>query len=522
MSIIVPLNAIKAKEEADRYGSDLPGPYNASHLSRVLDILKAKGCARIMIPLATFRRMSYPKGSNSPELEVLLANLGKPTVHIGFDEVHEIYKKVRDKLPAAVNSIRGRYASESDDRLFVVEGMSASAHKPELNTERVLTQRTLLFGSNPTLVNFEKSEEEELLNDINPQRKHAAFKKETIELPPPAESDTDLEHMSTLKIGNSLFHTGSPATSALTFLAGRVLANQVHGDSDDGGKLFHTPSDPVPMMKMSKTAKGQIRWTKCKGYETWLVVHSFSQGTQVHLELLNELKEKEVDGLRTFTVHDLRMKTRVEVAKEIKEHKRDGNDMKAALKKAFADTEAQKGINIILVDKDQVHGTNDFSKNVHRVFAIGVFEEYELEQLHDRCCRACELEEGDLVAKEVVLVYLHSASMESLFTRNVKGSLSDELKEKVKKIKGELGEEGLERYRSIKDEAEHLSGIQLPGDHAKKYIDLVTDDVAKGEFKAEYESLVYHDSECERNEKGKVISCIAECKCVFGEDEEDE
>ena len=95
--------------------------------------------------------MVYPKAGKATEFEVLLANLRTPSVRICFDEVHERYAKVTDRMPAALNSIRERYMSQHEaacvepmQKSFVIDGMSASTQEAKLTTGPVLDHRKLL------------------------------------------------------------------------------------------------------------------------------------------------------------------------------------------------------------------------------------------------------------------------------------------------------------------------------------------------------------------------------------------
>ena len=162
LTIYVSLSTIKAKEEWADIGSLFHVHYGAAHNNTLISKVKDKGeSVRIMIPIATFRKMAYGKGDKL-SLEGLLELLGKPFVRICFDEVHQVYEKPNDKMPAAINKLRDGYP---DDKLLVI-GMSAT---PEV--EECGGNATILFGEYPRECELNEQDSVALEDDINVQRK---------------------------------------------------------------------------------------------------------------------------------------------------------------------------------------------------------------------------------------------------------------------------------------------------------------------------------------------------------------
>ena len=180
LTIYVSLTTIKAKEEWADIGSLFHVHYGAAHNNTLISKVKDKGeSVRIMIPIATFRKMAYGKGGKV-SLEGLLEMLGKPFVRICFDEVHEVYKKPNDKMPSAINNLRDGYP---DGKLAVI-GMSAT---PEL--EECWRKASILFGEYPVEYELDEEDGVALEDHINVQRKVCERKMApVIELPmPPAD-----------------------------------------------------------------------------------------------------------------------------------------------------------------------------------------------------------------------------------------------------------------------------------------------------------------------------------------------
>ena len=112
LTIVVPTDAKHGREQAAQYGTDFSGPYHCSDLDAVLRLLK--GAARIMIPLATFRKMLY-----SVDMWTLLHKLGQPEVIVMIDEVTEVYKASNGRLVKSVDALRTKYAKCTEATITV-------------------------------------------------------------------------------------------------------------------------------------------------------------------------------------------------------------------------------------------------------------------------------------------------------------------------------------------------------------------------------------------------------------------
>tara|TARA_B110001452_G_scaffold203977_1_gene173966 strand:+ start:29 stop:1966 length:1938 start_codon:yes stop_codon:yes gene_type:complete len=541
LTIVVVTDAKHGREQAAQYGTDFPGPYHDSELGAVLNLLKGEGhAARIMIPFATFRKMCYaPKGGTCP-LWNLLEKLGQPEVVFLIDEVTEVYKPRNGRLPKAIDALRTKYEKVTDATIRVV-GMSGT---PELDDAENAARAKTLFGVAPTLVEFTKEEEAELLEAINPQRKVSTREQGVVEtLPAPTEPAEQLKQLSTLVVGNALFCTElSLGDAAVKKVAGEVLVQQVLGDDQDGGVLFQklAKSGEAPMLAVNKD--GAIGKKPSQKLEAVLVAVDSPYGTQALYDALAELQERSgTDGeLRGFTVHDLRLEAQITAAKGADKvpHaylvKRDVADQKAALKAFLADAAAQKGTAIAIIDKRQaLSGTNDFAKNVQRAIAIGAWESHELDQFYKRLCRAALLEQGDLVPKVFYGVHIASPFAANLTAKadrrgvGTKAALSEEAKAELGTLEAAAANtiEGKAAYRKAEDVATMLGATQLPNDPALKYLKCLSDDMEQETFKVgEYKPLIEHHEDCEREElndettgekKTKVVACCEACKCIF-------
>ena len=82
-------------------------------------------------------------------------------------------------------------------------GMSGT---PELNNnETYAAHAKVLFGVAPTEATFTEEEKEELMDDINPQRKVSTRKNRAVEeLPVPTQTAKKLYQLNTLLVGNAL------------------------------------------------------------------------------------------------------------------------------------------------------------------------------------------------------------------------------------------------------------------------------------------------------------------------------
>ena len=542
LTIVVVTDAKHGREQAAQYGTDFPGPYHDSELGAVLNLLKGEGhAARIMIPFATFRKMCYaPKGGTCP-LWNLLEKLGQPEVVFLIDEVTEVYKPRNGRLPKAIDALRTKYEKVTDATIRVV-GMSGT---PELDDAENAARAKTLFGVAPTLVEFTKEEEAELLEAINPQRKVSTREQGVVEtLPAPTEPAEQLKQLSTLVVGNALFCTElSLGDAAVKKVAGEVLVQQVLGDDQDGGVLFQklAKSGEAPMLAVNKD--GTIGKKASQALEAVLVAVDSPYGTQTLYNELAELHGRSgTDELRGFTVHDLRLEAQNKAVKEADRvpHaylvKRDVADQKAALKAFLADAAAQQGTVIAIIDKRQaLSGTNDFAKNVQRAIAIGAWESHELDQFYKRLCRAALLEQGDLVPKVFYGVHIASPFAANLTAKadrrgvGTKAALSEEAKAELGTLEAAAANtiEGKVAYRKAEDVALMLGATQLPNDPALKYLKCVNDDMEKETFKVgDYKPLIEHDEGCEREEldevdettgekKTKVVACCPACKCIF-------
>lgn len=555
LAVVVVTDAKHGREQAAQYGTDFPGPYHDSELGAVLRLLKGEGhAARIMIPFVSFRKMCYkPKGGTRPMWN-LLEKLGQPEVVFLIDEVTEVYKPANGRLPAAIHALRTKYEKVTDATIRVV-GMSGT---PELENEAYAKRAKALFGGvAPTLVEFTKEEEAELLDDIDPQRKVSTREQGVVEtLPAPTEPAEQLDQLSALVVGNKLSSALSLGDAAVKKLAGEVLVQQVLGDDQDGGVLFQkcAPGGKAPMFTVNKD--GAIGKKPLEKFEAVVVAVDSPYGTQALYDALAELQVRSgTDGeLRAFTVHDLRLEAQIQATKGADKvpHaylKRDVADQKAALKAFLADAAAQKGTAFAIIDKAQaLSGTNDFAKGVPRAIAIGAWEPHELDQFYKRLGRAAPLAPGDLVPKTFHGVYLASPFAANLTAkpseRRVvpnKEALSDEAKAQLGKLEAAAGTtvEDKAAYRKIEDVATMLGATELPDDPALTYLKCVGDEMEKETWlEAEYKPLVEHDEGCKREEldevdettgekKTKVVACCDACKCIFAkaaadDDDDDE
>ena len=168
LTIVVVTDAKHGREQAAQYGTDFPGPYHCSDLDAVLRLLKGDGhAARIMIPVATFRKLCYHKKGDPSGIWDLLEKLGQPDVFLLFDEVTEVYKAANGKLNRAVDALRTKYFKSSDATITVF-GMSGT---PELENALFAARAKTLFGSVPKVTCLTTEEGDALLEAINPQRK---------------------------------------------------------------------------------------------------------------------------------------------------------------------------------------------------------------------------------------------------------------------------------------------------------------------------------------------------------------
>ena len=538
LTIVVATDAKHGREQASQYGTDFPGPYHCSDLDAVLRLFKGVDhAARIMIPVATFRKLCYHKKKGDPSgIWDLLEKLGQPDVFLLIDEVTEVYKAANGKLNRAVDALRTKYFKSSDATITVF-GMSGT---PELENALYAARAKTLFGAEPKVTSLTAKEGDALLEDINPQRKVSAREQDTVEtLPTPTEPVETLEKLATLAVGNALFND-IRGDMAVKKLAGDVLISQVLGVEQDGGALFQklASGGKAPMLKVNK--EGAIGMKECSAYETVLVAVDSAYGTQALCDGLEELQKRSGnDGeLRAFTAHDLRLQAQIKATKEADKvpHaylKRDVADQKAAIKAGHEAATAQTGTTFFIIDKRQaLSGTNDFAKNVQRAVAIGAWEPFELEQFYKRLCRACELKEGDLVPK-----VCYGAHISSPFAANLVAPTKERAAEKALLTEGakaalsELKEaEDEDSYRKAKTVAKVLAATGLPGDPALKYIKAFAD--AEAFKENEYLPLIEHHKDCDGEEetdeaqvKKTITKCCEACKCVFfqaGEGEEED
>ena len=536
LTIVVVTDAKHGREQAAQYGTDFPGPYHCSDLDAVLRLLKDDDhAARIQIPFASFRKLCYHKKGGPWGIWDLLEKFGQPDVVLWIDEVTEVYKAANGKLPRAVDALRNKY-TKSSDATITVYGMSGT---PELENALYAARAKTLFGDEPKVTSLTAEDGEELLGAINPQSKVSTLDHDTVEtLPVPTEPAEMLEKLATLAVGNALFNN-IRGHAAVKKVVGEVLNQQVLGDGQDGGVLFQqlaAPGGQSPMLKVNKD--GAIGKTAKQVYETVLIAVDSPYGTQALYDDLKELQARSgSDELRAFTVHDLRLEAQTKATKGADKvpHawlKRDVADQKAALKACLAAAAKQGGTTIAIIDKRQaLSGTNDFAKNVQRAVAIGAWEPYELDQFYKRLCRACELEEGDLVPKVFYGVHLSSPFAANLVA-NAKERTADKelLTEGAKAALAKLKEAAeKDEFRKAEDAAEVLAATGLPGDPALKYLEWFGDAEA---FKDnEYMPLIAHHEDCEGEEeeegegKKTIIKCCEACKCVFfkvGEDDEED
>ena len=538
LTIVVVTDAKHGREQAAQYGTDFLGPYHDSECGAVLRLLKGDGhAARIMIPFATFRKLCYKKKGGSCGMWDLLEKLGQPDVVLLLDEVTEVYKAANGRLPKAVDALRAKYAACTEATITVF-GMSGT---PELDNALYAARAKTLFGAEPKVTSLTTEEGEELLGDINPQRKISTRDVKTVEeLPTPTKPTEKLEDLATLVVGNALFND-IRGDAAVKKLVGEVLIQQVIGDDEDGGELFQqlAPGGKAPMLKVNKG--GAIGKKAGPAHEAVLIAVDSPNGAQALCDTLEELQKRSgTDDLRAFTVHDLRLQAQAKATKEADKvpHewlKRDVADQKAALKAFLAAAAKQTGTTIAIIDKRQaLSGTNDFAKNVQRVVAIGEWEPFELGQFYERVGRACVLEEGDLVPKVFYGVHISSPFAANLVA-NAKGRVADKalLTEEAKAALAKLKTTAeKDEHRKAEDVAEVLAATGLPGDPALKYLECL--DGAEAFKENEYMPLIAHNEDCEGEKETDeatgtvtktVTKCCEACKCVFfkgGEGDEDE
>ena len=547
LTIIVTTGAKQSGwDQAAQYGADFSAPYHDTDRGRVIDLLEGGGhAARIMIPFVTFRKMCYKPRGGKCAMWKLFHDFGQPEVIFVIDEVTEVYKASNGRLPAAIKELRTKYAKATQAKIRVV-GLSGT---PELENPVYAARAETLFGAAPKLVNFTKEEEEELADDLSPQRKVSTRNHEAVEtLPTPKEPAEQLEQLSTLVVGNALCSGLSLGDACVKKLVGEVLALQVLGNDQDGGVLFQVlaPGGKAPMLKVDED--GSIGQTEVRAIEAVLVAVDSPYGTQVLYDSLVELQKRSgTDELRAFTVHDLRLEAQIKATKEADKvrHaylKRDVADQKAALKAFLADAGAQKGTAIAIIDKSQaLSGTNDFAKNVQRAVSIGPWEEHERDQFYKRLCRASTLVQGDLVPEVFSGVHIPSPFAANLTAKAsqraivAKEKLSAEAKKALDTLeKAATTVEGKEAYRAAEDAATMLAATKLPGDPALAYLKCLGDEMEKETFlESEYKPLVEHHEDCEREEldevnektgkkKTKVVKCCEACKCIFCKEGEDD
>ena len=481
LTIVVATDAKHGREQASQYGTDFPGPYHCSDLDAVLRLFKGVDhAARIMIPVATFRKLCYHKKGDPSGIWDLLEKLGQPDVFLLIDEVTEVYKAANGKLNRAVDALRTKYFKSSDATITVF-GMSGT---PELENALYAARAKTLFGAEPKVTSLTAKEGDALLEDINPQRKVSAREQDTVEtLPTPTEPVETLEKLATLAVGNALFND-IRGDMAVKKLAGDVLISQVLGVEQDGGVLFQklASGGKAPMLKVNK--EGAIGKKECSAYETVLVAVDSAYGTQALCDGLEELRARSgTEELRAFTVHDLRLEAQANATKEADKvpHewlKRDVADQKAALKAFLAAAAKQDDTTIIIIDKRQaLSGTNDFAKNVQRAIAIGAWEPFELDQFHKRLGRPCELKEGDFVPKVFYGVHLSSPFAANLIANAKerdadKALLTEGAKAALAKLKTTVEKDA---FRKAEDAAEVLATTGLPGDPVLKYLECLAD-----------------------------------------------
>ena len=471
LTIVVPTDAKHGREQAAQYGIDFPGSYHCSDLDAVLRLLK--GAARIMIPLATLRKMLY-----SVYMWTLLHKLRQPEVIPMIDEVTEVYKARDGKLVKAIDALRTKYA-ECAEKTITVFGMSGT---PELENKAYAARAKTLFGAEPKVTSLTAEEGEELFEAINPQRqvnRLPLVKKLRAPTDEPAE---ELEKLGTLMVGNALVND-IRGVAAVKKLVGEVLIQQVLGNDQDGGVLFQqlAKGGKASVFKVNKD--GAIGKKAGSAHEAVLIAVDSPYGTQALCDALEELQGRSgTEELRAFTVHDLRLAAQVKATKEADKvpHEwlpRDVADQKAALKAFLAAAAAQTGTAIAIIDKRQaLSGTNDFAKNVQRAVAIGAWEAHELDQFYQRLGRPSELKEGDLVPKVFYGVHI-SSSFAANLVANAKERAADKamLSDKAKKALDELKATAeKDVYRKAEDAAEVLAATGLPGDPALTYLEFLS------------------------------------------------
>ena len=219
LAIVVVTDAKHGREQAAQYGTDFPGPYHDSELGAVINLLKGDGhAARIMIPVATFRKLCYKKKNGSCGIWNLFEKLGQPEVIFFIDEVTEVYKAANGRLPAAIDALRTKY-SKCTYATLTVFGMSGT---PELENAVYAARAKTLFGVEPKVTGLTAEECEELLEAINPQSKITSREQTVEELPAPTEPAETLEMIATLVVGNALINDIRGDT-AVKKLVGEVL-----------------------------------------------------------------------------------------------------------------------------------------------------------------------------------------------------------------------------------------------------------------------------------------------------------
>ena len=390
--LYIAVNAKLGREQASEMKCIIRVPFKKAHIPSLKKELekrkKGDPSIRIIMTQSMFKGYFSERRNFNDEL---LVPLGSPRIHIALDEAHRYYIGNK-RMPTHLNNL-AKYACKG----LRVTGLTAT---PQLEDERNAARARTLFGSDPTPIDYTDEQKKAFNKDL---KKHAStppsWKEKQMPQPKPDDFEREFNALSIITVGNARQlaekvddappHVSFNAWVARNNLTAKVTTDQIHGNEDTGGLLFKLVKDPIDWNRFD----GQtLQEEKVERAQAVLVVNRSPAGSEVHFRSLEDLRGTE--GVRNFHLHDLRTF--------------DLEASKQGLEDLFKSVTGTMDLTIAFVDKGQVEGTNDYSKNVSTIVAVGEWTVAELEQLKGRLSRPCTLEEKDLVPTNYKLHHISS------------------------------------------------------------------------------------------------------------------
>ena len=379
---LITTDAAQAKKLGPMFGSMYANGFNFGNAGGVRKMLQKEGSAHITISARFFKEnlLNVEDKELSDYEDRFLSPIAPTHVYLFLDEVESYVKEYSTQLK------KMRKTSSVPVTFIGISATPGNYVTPYLN----------IFGKDPVCLAFTDEEQ-------------AAWDKEKKQPDPPKSWVTKkmkgspgevyknaLEKLQTLIVGDKLVTTlgkggqAPPISSwqAKQNILGTIIAELAAGGGD-GGLVFQSLDETQPMKVVGGTTK------PC--YESILVAHWADQGAVRHNALLTELRDestgKVIEGVTDHSVHNL---TSSLIAVRTSKF--------GAFEEAFKNQTT--GVTLGFIKPVNAKSTNDFSKNVTGIIAIGQWPKDKLTQLRGRIGRMCDMEDGDIIPGGFKLVLI--------------------------------------------------------------------------------------------------------------------